>query len=74
MARQGEIAGAIGAPSCSGNNVLNFERDILHATVRALSIPLFEQIFPKLISTEAPLLILDARDLWIFQELCVEAH
>jgi hypothetical protein len=54
--------------------VLNFERDILHATVRALPVPLFEQILPKLVSTEGPLLILDARDLWIFQELCVEPH
>src|SRR6186713_2764042 len=52
--------------------MLNFEGHITFAAVGALSVPLFEQILADFVAGERALLVLDATDFGVFQQLHIE--
>ena len=72
LAREGEVAHAIGTPARFRHDMLHFQRHVLCAAVRASPSPLFEQIFPHLVPQQLALLILHAGNFWIHHLLRIE--
>jgi hypothetical protein len=72
-ARDGQIAHAIGAASRLGHDVLDLQGHVRGPTVGTRPIELLQQIRTDLVTSQFALLVLGPRDLWILQELQVEA-
>ncbi len=71
---QAEIADAVGAATTPGQDVIHFERGIHLAAIGTPVLVFDEQVGSGFPAGKRPLLILGARDLWILQELAIEAH
>src|ERR1700682_2767014 len=72
LAGQGEVAHAVGATPALGVDVLDLERHVRLAAIRARAVPLLEQVLPQLVAGERALLGRDARDLGVLDLLKVE--
>ena len=72
LAGQGEVAHAVGATPALGVDVLDLERHVGLAAIRARAVPLLEQVLPQLVPGERALLVRDARDLGVLDLLEVE--
>jgi len=72
FARQAQVTDTAAPASCSWGHMFDLKRDVLRAAVRASTPPLLQQVFADLIAVERALAILDAADLRIVHEVCIE--
>src|SRR5262249_37131789 len=75
MAGQGKIAGPIASSPGSGNNMLHFQGERFRATVRAFSLPLFQDILTQEVPLPLTLLVFQVSNVGVLHALGVKtAH
>src|SRR5260221_6464462 len=73
LAGEGQIADAVRASACLGHDALDVKWPVRRAAVGALPAELLQQILADLITGQFALLVFHPTDLWILQELSIEA-
>jgi hypothetical protein len=74
LAGDRQVRHAIGAIARLGNDVLDLQRDVRLAAIRAAALELLQQIFPHFVARQLPMLVLHSSYFSVLHELGVELH
>ena len=73
-AGNGEVRNSVGTSSCLGYDVLDVEHNPALATIDALAVKLFEEIFLEFVACKLALLVFHAGDCRVLHQLRIELH